>query len=140
MWAWQPHDEYVVQFLKIMKNPANRPVFVHCYTGGDRVGLFVAVYRVAFCGWTKTEAEREMLYGGGGFHQILIKYLVPYFDSLDIDAVMRRAGMTDTNLTQNDRKGAMPRPILPSREGPTNDAANAPPDVAVRVWGPVRQD
>jgi len=93
MWAWSPQDEFVVQFLTIMNNPANRPAFIHCYTGGDRAGLYVAIYRVVFCGWTKEEAKREMLYGGYGFHEILVQYLVPYFDNLDIDTMKRRAGI-----------------------------------------------
>jgi len=93
MWAWSPQDEFVVQFLTIMNDPANRPAFIHCYTGGDRAGLYVAIYRVAFCGWSKEEAKREMLYGGYGFHEILVQYLVPYFDNLDIDAMKRRAGI-----------------------------------------------
>ena len=93
MWAWIPRDEYVVQFLRIMSDSANRPAFIHCYTGGDRAGLYVAIYRVAFCGWSKEDAKREMLYGGYGFHEILVDYLVPYFDNLNIDDMKRRAGV-----------------------------------------------
>jgi protein tyrosine/serine phosphatase len=103
MVAWKPTDENIVQFLSIMANRNNRPVFIHCYTGGDRVGLLTAVYRVAFCGWPKSEAKAEMLEGGYGFHEILIKYLVTYFDELDIDALKARANVTESSITAADR-------------------------------------
>lgn len=45
------------------------PVFVHCEHGQDRTGLIVAVYRVRVDGWTKADAEAEML--EHGFHKAL---------------------------------------------------------------------
>jgi protein tyrosine/serine phosphatase len=33
---------------------------VHCWFGGDRVGIFAAAYRIAFDGWTAEQAIREM--------------------------------------------------------------------------------
>lgn len=43
--------------------------YVHCEHGQDRTGLIVAVYRVHFDGWTKQQAEQEML--SHGFHKVL---------------------------------------------------------------------
>jgi protein tyrosine phosphatase (PTP) superfamily phosphohydrolase (DUF442 family) len=108
MVAWQPRDVEVIQFLRIMGAPDNRPVFLHCYTGGDRVGLLTAIYRVAFCGWPKSEARNEMLYGGYGFHQVLVQYLVTYFDQLDIEALKAKAGLTDANIAPADRAVSWP--------------------------------
>jgi len=33
---------------------------VHCWFCGDRVGMFVAAYRIAFDGWTAEQAIHEM--------------------------------------------------------------------------------
>lgn len=43
--------------------------FVHCEHGQDRTGLVVACYRVKAMGWTKADAEKEML--EHGFHKEL---------------------------------------------------------------------
>lgn len=97
MYAWKPSDEHVAQFLRIMADPDNHPVFLHCYTGGDRAGLLAAAYRVTYCGWSKEEARAEMIYGGYGFHEVLIKYLVGYFDAMDVERVKQMAGLTDVS-------------------------------------------
>jgi protein tyrosine phosphatase (PTP) superfamily phosphohydrolase (DUF442 family) len=55
-----PEDEDVVRFLKVLENPANRPVFVHCKWGTDRCGMMAAVYRIVVQGWTKERALAEM--------------------------------------------------------------------------------
>ena len=115
MVAWEPTDDHMIQFLRIMKDPANRPVFIHCYTGGDRAGLLTAFYRVIFNGWTKEEARREMLEGGYGFHQILVKYLVTYYDNVSIDELARRAGITQEHILPADIEAAMPLHTIPPR-------------------------
>ncbi len=43
--------------------------FIHCEHGQDRTGLFVAIWRVKFDGWSKADAEKEML--AHGFHKSL---------------------------------------------------------------------
>ena len=42
-------------------------VFVHCLRGQDRTGIVIAFYRVLFCGWSKADAEKEMI--SHGFHK-----------------------------------------------------------------------
>jgi protein tyrosine/serine phosphatase len=54
-----PDDEQVLKFLKIVLNPQNQPVFVHCESGRDRTGAIIAMYRVVVCGWSIKEAYRE---------------------------------------------------------------------------------
>ncbi len=46
--------------VRSMRDPANRPVFVHCALGKDRTGVVVAVYRMEAEGWTVGEATAEM--------------------------------------------------------------------------------
>ena len=66
--AWHPEDEDVLAFLKIVGNPANQPVFLHCQHGADRTGYMVAAYRMLEQDWPLDEAVKELnLFG---FHPI----------------------------------------------------------------------
>ena len=90
--TWHPEDEDVVRFLRIVTDPANAPVFVHCQHGSDRTGTMIAVYRIAVQGWDREEAIREMVDGGYGFHP-LWENLKSYLRGLDIEAIRRQAGL-----------------------------------------------
>ncbi len=52
-------DFYIQEFFKVVNNPANYPVFVHCRRGADRTGTMIAFYRIAFEGWDPEQAYRE---------------------------------------------------------------------------------
>jgi protein tyrosine phosphatase (PTP) superfamily phosphohydrolase (DUF442 family) len=53
-----PKEEQATEFLKILDDPANRPVFIHC-TAAIRVGAFWMIRRVLRDGWTVEAAEEE---------------------------------------------------------------------------------
>jgi len=53
-----PKDEQVDEFLKIMGDTANRPVFAHCMSN-SRVASFWMIRRVLVENWTLPAAERE---------------------------------------------------------------------------------
>jgi uncharacterized protein (TIGR01244 family) len=53
-----PKSEQVDEFLKILADPANRPVFIHCHSA-NRVGAFWMIRRVLVDGWKLEDAERE---------------------------------------------------------------------------------
>lgn len=53
-----PKEEQVTEFLKILDDAANRPVFIHC-TAAIRVGAFWMIRRVLRDGWTVEAAEEE---------------------------------------------------------------------------------
>jgi uncharacterized protein (TIGR01244 family) len=53
-----PREEQVTEFLKLMEDSANRPVFIHC-TAAIRVGAFWLVKRVLQDGWTLEAADQE---------------------------------------------------------------------------------
>ena len=55
-----PSEDVVAQFLKIVNDPANQPVFVHCEAGHDRTGVLTAIYRMTHDGWTAERAFGEM--------------------------------------------------------------------------------
>ena len=84
--TWHPEDEDVVKFLRIVTTPALQPVLVHCQHGSDRTGTMVAIYRIAFEGWTKAQATDEMINGGFGFHPMW-QNLLAYIDALDVNAI-----------------------------------------------------
>jgi tyrosine-protein phosphatase SIW14 len=58
-WA-SPKDEQVAEFFALVNEKPRRKIFVHCWLGGDRDGLFIAAYRIAFDGWTPEQALQEM--------------------------------------------------------------------------------
>ena len=84
--TWHPEDEDVVKFLRIATTPAMQPVLVHCLHGSDRTGTMVAIYRIAYEGWSKAQATEEMINGGFGFHPMW-KNLLRYIDELDVNAI-----------------------------------------------------
>jgi len=55
-----PEEKDVLIFLKVIENPNNRPVFVHCKEGKDRTGYIVAAYRIIDQGWSADDAIHEM--------------------------------------------------------------------------------
>jgi protein tyrosine/serine phosphatase len=55
-----PPHEKVEEFLRIVNDPANQPVFVHCRGGRHRTGALIAIYRVLHEGWTAQQAVEEM--------------------------------------------------------------------------------
>ena len=58
-WA-TPKDEQIAQFFSLVQERPRRTIFIHCWLGGDRSGMFVAAYRMAFDGWTPQAAVEEM--------------------------------------------------------------------------------
>ncbi len=60
MWFWwRPSQRQVREFLSIVNDPANRPVFAHCRQGCNRVGIMTAIYRVVHDGWSPDRAYAE---------------------------------------------------------------------------------
>jgi protein tyrosine/serine phosphatase len=56
-----PPAAAVVQFLKLVNDPANQPVYVHCQGGRHRTGIMTAVYRMTHDHWTPDKAFAEMV-------------------------------------------------------------------------------
>jgi protein tyrosine/serine phosphatase len=57
-------DANVERFLKIIDDPKNHPVLVHCLAGMHRTGAYVAIYRMEYDRWTSAEAIAEMKAAG----------------------------------------------------------------------------
>ena len=86
--AWHPEDEDVARVLRVIRDPANQPVFVHCQHGADRTGTMVAAYRIVEQGWTSEEAAAEL--PNFGYHPIwteILDYLA-HFDRAAMQAAV----------------------------------------------------
>jgi len=55
-----PSPKVVAQFLELVNNPANQPVYVHCIGGKHRTGVMTAIYRMTVDGWNAAKAFAEM--------------------------------------------------------------------------------
>ena len=55
-----PTPEQVGMFLRLVNDPANQPVYVHCAGGRHRTRVMTAVYRMSLDGWTTDRAFQEM--------------------------------------------------------------------------------
>jgi protein tyrosine phosphatase (PTP) superfamily phosphohydrolase (DUF442 family) len=74
--------EETAYFLKLVNDPANWPVYVHCAGGRHRTGMMTAIYRITHDGWNADKAFEEMkqfkYYSIGG-HGSLKDYVYSYF-------------------------------------------------------------
>ena len=77
-------DQRIRQVVKLMADPANQPVFVHCEQGVDRTGLVVALYRVWIEKMSAEKAYKEMQdMGHSGFaKRLLTSALDDYFEEV----------------------------------------------------------
>ena len=55
-----PTTDQIASFLKLVNDPANQPVYVHCAGGRHRTGVMTAIYRMTKDSWTSEQAFKEM--------------------------------------------------------------------------------
>jgi tyrosine-protein phosphatase SIW14 len=55
-----PTSAQIAEFLKLVNDPANQPVYVHCAGGRHRTGVMTAAYRMTHDKWTAEQAFKEM--------------------------------------------------------------------------------
>ena len=53
-------EDQTAEFLKLVNDPANQPVYVHCKGGRHRTGQMTAIFRITNDGWTSDRAYTEM--------------------------------------------------------------------------------
>jgi protein tyrosine/serine phosphatase len=85
--AAHPETEDMVKFLKVVEDPANQPVFVHCQYGSDRTGCAVAVYRMVVENWTPEDAAGEL--PAFGYHPIFME-IKTYLANFDRDKMEKK--------------------------------------------------
>jgi protein tyrosine/serine phosphatase len=54
-----PKPENLDAFYKVMDNPANYPVLIHCFHGVGRAEMYSALYRIEYENWDRDEAREE---------------------------------------------------------------------------------
>ena len=92
MSAFGLRNSRVLEALRIMADPGNRPLVIHCQHGADRTGALVALYRVVVQGWSKADAVREM--DEGGFHHSSFwRNLDQYVLEANVQALRRQLGL-----------------------------------------------
>ena len=83
--SW-PSPEKAQQFIKLVNDPANQPVFIHCHGGRHRAGIMTAIYRMTHDGWDADRAYAEMKRYGfeSGFgHGGLKDYVYDFYARID---------------------------------------------------------
>jgi tyrosine-protein phosphatase SIW14 len=55
-----PTSAQLMEFLAVVHDPANQPVYVHCVGGRHRTGVMTAAYRMTEDGWSADQAFQEM--------------------------------------------------------------------------------
>ena len=99
-------QERLVEFLRVVRDPANEPVFVHGRLGADRTGCAVAVYRMAEQGWDLRDAEAEL----PRFHfNPVWRDIVDYLEALNVAQLrqeVRSAATTTTSPASRSSAGA----------------------------------
>jgi len=146
--AFGLRDDLVLQALRIMADPANRPVLVHCQHGADRTGALVALYRVVVQGWTKEDALREMNQGGY-HHSSWFRNLDDYVSAANVDAlrkelkIVKPGGTLLAALTIDEPRITDPRSNVviadagsPAPSAPTVALAASPAGAAPAAAGP----
>ncbi len=94
--AWHPEDEDIVRALRIIRDSAHQPVFVHCQHGADRTGVTIAAYRIVEQGWSIGDAANEL--PNFRFHPIWSDILA-YLQKFDRSKLERRlAAMAPVEL------------------------------------------
>jgi protein tyrosine/serine phosphatase len=52
-----PNQKNLDYFFKIMDNPTNYPVLIHCYHGVGRAEMYSAIYRIEYENWSNEDAR-----------------------------------------------------------------------------------
>ena len=76
-----PTAAQMAQFLELVNDPANQPVYVHCAGGRHRTGVMTAAYRMSVDGWTSDRAFKEMKsykFGADFLHPEFKRYVYAY--------------------------------------------------------------
>jgi len=95
-----PTAAQLTQFLRIVNDPANQPVYVHCVGGRHRTGVMTAAYRITHDGWTGDQAFKEMKhykFGADFLHPEFKQFVYSYRrDTLHADSAVAAVPLQKT--------------------------------------------
>ena len=98
-----PSDAAITQFLKLVNDGANQPVFVHCQGGRHRTGTMTAVYRMTHDGWPAEQAYNEMKkYRFEGFpaHPTLKRFVYDFYAHLDRSGIANKLRTNEKRVNE----------------------------------------
>jgi tyrosine-protein phosphatase SIW14 len=76
-----PTTDELALFLRLVNDPSNQPVYVHCAGGRHRTGVMTALYRMTHDGWNSDQAFKEMKqydFGADFLHREFKEYVYSY--------------------------------------------------------------
>lgn len=97
-----PTAAQLAQFMKIVNDPANLPVYVHCVGGRHRTGVMTAVYRMTHDGWNADQAFSEMKrykFGADFLHPEFKRFVYGYRPAVAAAAAVAAAPATTATKT-----------------------------------------
>jgi tyrosine-protein phosphatase SIW14 len=100
--AW-PSEAAVSLFLKLVSDPANQPVFVHCQGGRHRTGVMTAVYRITHDSWTADQAVAEMKqyrFDRYPTHPKLKSFVFDYYSRLPQPKIAQREHLAESGASK----------------------------------------
>ncbi|NOZ22554.1 MAG: hypothetical protein GXP25_15840 [Planctomycetes bacterium] len=101
-----PRPGEIARFLKIVDDPKNCPVFMHCLAGTARTGLLAAVFRMERDGWSNQKALDEMVsYGfdtSNPEHQGMVDFVRGYRKAQGTKGASAR--LSDTHRAEKEVK------------------------------------
>jgi protein tyrosine/serine phosphatase len=86
-----PSADKVAEFLRIVNDPANQPVYVHCQGGRHRTGVMTAIYRMTNDRWTSDQAFAEMKryrFGADYLHPEFKRFVYAYHADVAANAAV----------------------------------------------------
>lgn len=92
-----PTAVQLAEFLKVVDDPAQQPVYVHCVGGRHRTGVMTALYRMTGQHWTADQAFAEMKtykYGADFLHPEFKQFVYAY----QVSESVRIAASTDVGV------------------------------------------
>lgn len=96
--SWDVDHHEVMRALRVLIDPDNQPVLVHCRHGADRTGTVVAAYRMLVEDWSAEAAIAEMREGGYNYHAVWTN-MIRYLRRLDVAAARRELGLPEPDAT-----------------------------------------
>jgi tyrosine-protein phosphatase SIW14 len=96
----RPSQSAITQFLEVVNDSGNQPVYVHCQGGRHRTGVMTAVYRMTRDAWTPEQAYQEMKhYNFEGFpgHPVLKSFVYDYYRQIKDSRVADNKSAMDNN-------------------------------------------
>lgn len=103
-------EDQTNDFLKIVNDPANQPVYVHCKGGRHRTGQMTAIFRITQDGWTSDQAYKEMKkydFEDSFFYpRSLKKYVFSYYERFRANKTPKAFANSSPGLEHSDNPGS----------------------------------